>query len=124
MAITIKKKPVQQVTLFSGTRTASANGVADTGYAGVDAIIFQIAVTAASGTTPSLTTKIQDSIDGVNWNDLTTFTAATAATNETKRVNAPFGDWIRSVSTITGTIPSFTYSVVLQAEARANDRQP
>lgn len=118
MTMIIRERKWAQSVVITGVQTASTNGAGDNGYAGVTNLILQLAVTAASGTTPSLTVKVQDSIDGTNWNDIATFTAATGVTAEVKRVAAPIGNTIRAVSTITGTTPSFTFSVLAQAEGR------
>ena len=72
-----------------------------------------VVVTAASGTTPSMTVKLQDSPDGVNFSD--TGAASVAITGAgTYRISlAQVGPFLRAVSTITGTTPSFTYSIQL-----------
>ena len=81
-------------------------------------------VTAVSGTTPSLTMLIQDSVDGgVNWNTIGTFTAQTAVNRQVIQIaisgvaqSAGFA-WpfnyrkIRCSWTISGTTPSITSSV-------------
>ena len=116
MAISIRRKQVARSSLFSGVSTASANGTADSGFAGLDAMVCQLIVTVVTGTTPSMVVKVQDSTDNTNWNDLATFTAATAATAEVKRVSGPFAEFVRSISTITGTTPSFTYTLTSDVE--------
>lgn len=75
-------------------------------------IACHLTVTAVSGTSPSMTVKFQDSGDGINWVDIPSgaFTAATT-TGAQRLVLSTVGRMIRTVSTITGTAPSFTYSV-------------
>lgn len=69
-----------------------------------------LSVTAASGTTPSLTARIETSEDGTTWRTALTFTAATGAT--TQRLSTSGLDrFIRAAWTITGTTPSLTFSV-------------
>lgn len=68
-------------------------------------------VTAASGTTPSMTAKIQHSADNITFADLITFTAATAALAETKEATGTVNRYLRATWTITGTTPSFTFVV-------------
>lgn len=70
-------------------------------------------VSAASGTTPTLDVVIQDSLDGVVWTTLSTFTQKTAVSKEVIRVTTPFHDRIRATYTIAGTTPSFTASLKL-----------
>ena len=118
MVMSIRERKWGQSVIVSGVQTASTNGVGDNGYAGVQNIILQLAVTAFSGTTPSMVVNVQDSIDGTNWNNIATFTAATGVTAQVIRVPGPIGNTIRAISTITGTTPSFTFSVVVQAEGR------
>lgn len=68
-------------------------------------------VTAVAGTTPSITVKIQDSADGTTFADILTFTAATARTSERKTMTGTVRRHIRVIWTITGTSPSFTFTV-------------
>lgn len=114
----LKRKSWAQSVIATGVQTTSTNGTPDTGYAGIDNLILQLVVSAASGTTPTLNLVVQDSIDGATWNTIATFTQATTTTNEVKRVAGPFGNAIRAVSTIAGTTPSFTFTLTAQAEAK------
>lgn len=66
--------------------------------------------TTVSGTTPSLTGKVQHSTDDSVWVDLITFTAATAATSERKTVTGTVNRYVRGQWTISGTTPSFTFT--------------
>lgn len=54
---------------------------------------------------------VEDSVDGVNWNQVAAFGAKTAVSREALRINVPFADRIRVSWTITGTTPSFTFAV-------------
>lgn len=69
-------------------------------------------VTAASGTTPSMTVKFQDSPDGTIWTDVATgaFSAVTT-TGASSLVLSNVGPFLRAVETITGTTPSFTFDL-------------
>lgn len=71
-------------------------------------------VTAASGTTPSATVKIQTSFDGSTWRDVASFTAATAATAERKSFPG-IDRYVRAAWTVTGTTPSLTLGVTGEA---------
>jgi hypothetical protein len=63
-------------------------------------------ITAASGTGGTI--KIQHSSDNSTWVDLITFTAATAATSETKTVTGTVNRYLRVASTINSS-SSLTY---------------
>lgn len=76
----------------------------------------QLDVTAASGTSPSLTVLLEDSLDGTNWNTIGTFAAKTAAGREVINVTTPFAETVRASWTVTGTTPSFTFSILAHAE--------
>lgn len=88
-------------------------------YSGVVAYII---VTAVSGTGPSMTVKLQDSIDGANFAD-TGFASAAITATGVYPIRIPAGNLaegaiLQAVSTITGTTPSFTYSIVLAGVKR------
>lgn len=69
----------------------------------------QIHVFSATGTTPSITGKIQHSVDGVTYADLITFDALTAA--GAQRVELPkqttVNPFVKASYTISGTTPKF-----------------
>lgn len=96
----------------SAAQTATGNG------AGVETgeykeALVTLNVTAASGTSPTCTVKLQTSDDGgTTWYDLpnAAFTAATAVTRQAIQVSI-FGNLIRAAWTIGGTTPSFTFTV-------------
>jgi hypothetical protein len=93
----------------SAARTASGNSGAQ------DASGFSVAellldVTAASGTTPSLTVTIEESHDGTTWRTVSAFAAKTAVGTERKSFSIA-GRYYRVSWAITGTTPSFTFSV-------------
>lgn len=71
-------------------------------------------VITATGTTPSLTVKLQHSTDNSVWADLLTFTAATAVTKERLAVSAgtTINRYVRAQWTISGTTPSFKFALV------------
>lgn len=100
-------------TLFSGTSTTTTNHstVQTSAYQGV----AYLNVTAASGTTPTLTVKIQgqDPVSGTWFDTGTAFAQKTTTGNERVAITALPDTTLRAVSTITGTTPSFTYTVTL-----------
>lgn len=72
---------------------------------------FQVnfAVTATSGTTPTLDVRIEESYDGgTNWVTLYEFQRVTANGSYNSPILRASGRHIRYVRTITGTTPSFT----------------
>lgn len=100
--------------------TVTTNGpTAESG--GFSGIVAYLRVSAVSGTSPSMTVKLQDSPDGAsnNWYDIPSgaFTAVTAAGQWRLAVNGPIGEFVRAVATITGTNPSFTTDLQFSASA-------
>ena len=92
----------------SAARSASGNsGQLEADFVAFD---FLVDVTAVAGGTPSLTVSIEESSDGTTWNALVTGAAITAVGTQRLRgvVQRRF---YRVVWTITGTGPSFTFSV-------------
>lgn len=90
-------------------------------YEGMTKIIQEVGT--VTGTTPSLTGKIQTSADGTDgWTDVTgaVFTAVTASTSsQSLGLDTRFvSRYIRYVGTITGTTPSFGLAVEIVAMAR------
>jgi hypothetical protein len=108
----------------SQAETTSGNKVI--GTSGVLGGVFYLSISAASGTSPSMTVKLQhkDPISG-NFVDIVggSFAAKTAAGDDTlvvypavaetanRRVSTVLGDEVNVVWTITGTTPSFTFSI-------------
>lgn len=108
----------------SAARTATGAGSTFCGFAPYTKFAAQLAVSAASGTTPTLDVTWQHSIDGgTTWFTVVAFTQRTAAANELKveaEVEAAtaevYGDCMRIIWTIGGTTPSFTFSSTLVAQ--------
>ncbi|HEX6969860.1 MAG TPA: hypothetical protein VF174_13770 [Micromonosporaceae bacterium] len=95
-----------------GAETATGNSASvDNAESTSGGGVASLHVTAVSGTTPSLTVKVQHSTDNSVWVDLITFTAATAASSERKTVTGTVNRYTRETHTISGTTPSFTYAV-------------
>lgn len=105
-------------TTTTGTGTAG-NGVLDnstTGGATTGGCTAQLHVSTVSGTTPSLTVKIQGSPDGTTWTDIPGMTFAAVTTpNQAQRLVVPNGvsvpAQVRTNWTVSGTSPSFTSMV-------------
>jgi len=96
--------------LENATVTATGDGTArdNTSSTANGGGAFIIA-TSVSGTTPSLTAKIQHSADDVTYADLVTFTALTSAGAEVKEVasGTTVNRYLKVVYTVSGTTPSF-----------------
>lgn len=100
----------QQTVVTSAARTANGNSSSVTGWARQGAVA-KVDVTAASGTTPQLTVTVQDSPDGSTWTTRDTFGVKTGVSNETRTIPSGLDIFQRVAWTITGTTPSFTFSV-------------
>lgn len=107
----------EETVVASAARTTTGSTAAISGYGGADTLRVQLNVTAASGTTPSLTVLVEDTLDGTNWNTIGTFAAKTAAGREVINVTVPFADRLRVSWTITGTTPSFTFDVICVSQS-------
>jgi hypothetical protein len=106
----------------SGAETASTTGTA-VELGDKRTMNIEVAVTAASGTTPTLTVDIEGSHDGLTWYQLARIGSngfrlggvgtapADITTTGTHRATVPAARYVRYKSNIAGTTPSFTYSV-------------
>lgn len=84
------------------TVSSSANGTTvDNTASSANGYRANLHVTAATGTGGTI--KVQHSVDGTTWVDLATFTAATAATSESKAATGTVNRYLRSVATINST---------------------
>lgn len=97
----------------SAARTATGQSAA-LQAGGAPVVNLMLVCTAASGTTPSLTLSVEWSPDGgTTWCTADTadaFTAITTTTKLARRFTAKSNTY-RVVWTISGTTPSFTFSV-------------
>lgn len=107
---------VRTTALASAARTAS--GTTDFGAAPGEhtELLIYIDATAASGTSPSLTVTYQSSPDSVTWFDNTAGGAITAAGKQLIKVPNCAGSFGRISHAVSGTTPSFTFSVVVEAK--------
>lgn len=108
-----------QVLQPSAAQTASGSGAAAQLPLG-DAVGYFVNVTAVSGTSPSMTVKFDLSADGVNWASgaAGTTSAITAAGTYYVASTNP-GVMVRASWAVTGTTPSFTFSVVAVGQTTA-----
>lgn len=72
-------------------------------------------ITAVSGTTPSLTVTVETSADGSSWFSHTAFSAKTATGKDIQKLGN-LGTYLRVSYAISGTTPSFTFSVVVDGK--------
>lgn len=104
------------VLVASLARTATGVSSALPGFNAAKNLVIALAVTAVTGTTPTLDLTIQDTVDGVNWFTIATFNQVTGVTNAVQRVTIPFTDQLRASWVIGGTTPSFTFSVSVYSD--------
>ncbi len=96
-------------------RTATANGAAIdmVDYEGIAVVTLDSA--AGTGTTPTNTVKLQDSPDNVTFTDIpgAAFTQLTtvASVQQLQIDTGTVARFVRAVTTIGGTTPSYTFSV-------------
>lgn len=77
-------------------------------------LLAMLIITAASGTTPTLNVKFQESIDGETWIDIPSAAFAQQTGAATLRLElASRAPYVRAVAAIGGTTPSFTFAVQL-----------
>ena len=96
----------------SAALTASANTAAISNALG-NGFQVNVNVTAATGTTPTLDIRVEESFDGgTNWVTLYEMQRITAAGNYNTPILRASGRHIRYVQTVGGTTPSFTRSVL------------
>ena len=100
------------ILLPEAARTANGQG-SSMNVSQMSELAVFVVVSAAAGTSPSLTAVLQDSPDGDNWADAFTFPAATAAPTVLRAgwqdLKMSVGRFVRLRWTITGTSPSFTF---------------
>lgn len=102
----------------SAARTTSGDGSAVTGWSrSAGLAVVKLDVTAASGTVPQLTVTVQDSPDGTTWTTRDTFGVKTGVSNETRPLPGGMAPNVRASWTISGTTPSFTFSVQVAASS-------
>lgn len=105
-----------ETVVASAARTVSGDSGTLTGWGAAASLRVQLDVTAASGTSPSLTVLVEDTLDGTTWNTVGTFAAKTAVGREVINITSLFSDRLRVRWTISGTTPSFTFAVVAYSE--------
>jgi hypothetical protein len=114
-----RKVTGQQVVVASAARTTTGNSSAFQGWARLGSAAGtpqqRLSITAASGTTPNLVLTLQDSPDGSTWTTRDTFPAQTTTATVTRALPSGLDVYQRYAWTITGTTPSFTFSVQIAA---------
>lgn len=102
----------------SAARTSSGNAVLSGDYYAAEHLRVTLDVTAVSGTTPSLTLAVEKSADGTTWTAADTFPARTTTGAVTRDIYGGGFNRLRVSWTITGTTPSFTFSVTAGVDRR------
>lgn len=108
----------EDVTLLASTTVTATGTSTGIDVGGAPTLRAQVRVTAASGTTPSLTVTVQTSHDNGatdSWR-----TAGTAYSAITSVANSPYqcfvvDRYVRVSYAVSGTTPSLTFSVVGEA---------
>lgn len=101
-----------EVLTASSAKTATGNVDGIQAPPGADYISVEVAISAVSGTTPSMSLTLQWSHDGVTYAGSDTFdffNAMTTAITRVKRFDVK-GPLYRLTWVITGTTPSFTFA--------------
>lgn len=106
----------EDVLVASAARTTSSDSGIIDGYGQAATLRVALNVTAATGTTPNLAVVVEDTLDGTVFFPIATFVAKTATGTEIINVTSPFANRIRVRWTITGTTPSFTFSVTCASQ--------
>jgi len=96
--------------LASAARTATGQSAAVPSEE-FDTVVLELAVTAASGTSPTLNATVETRKAAGTWRSLGAFAQATGVTSERKSFSG-CEDEIRGNYTIAGTGPAFTFSVI------------
>lgn len=98
--------------LFASAAHASSNVGAAVDLGTRDRLLRQtLAVTAASGTTPTLAVRLECSADGATgWRTFASFALTAVAVVEKITAISP-ERWVRAAWTIGGALPSFTFAV-------------
>lgn len=101
--------------LPSAARTATSTAELGGSVNEFDSVDLFIDVTAVTGTSPSMTITYQASPDGgTTYYDGVASTAITAAGRQIVTVSSKLGALARISYAISGTTPSFTFSVIAQ----------
>ncbi len=102
------------------TITTSTNGPAADLLAGDGPCFAVQQVGNVSGSSPSLTGKIQESDNGSSWTDIAgaTFTPVTSAGNYQTITFERSKRYVRYVSTVSGTGPSFAVAVFVSQQKK------
>lgn len=94
--------------------TATGNGASqDNTTSTSNGAVAHLHITAASGSTPSITMIIQHSTNNSTWSTLGSFSAATTTGSQSIQISGTVNRYVRASYTISGSSPSFTTLVAL-----------
>jgi hypothetical protein len=103
------------MTLYSGTVTSNGNS-ADIDVSGVSALEVEVKVTGVSGTSPSLSVYVEGKFETTgDYKTLASQTGITSTGTWFLTINPLVFRYIRVRWTVSGTSPSFTFTVAGQA---------
>ena len=94
----------------SAARTTSGNGSSVDSGSAIVVRGLTVAVTAFSGTSPTLDVRLEHSHDNSSWSTVGSFAQKTGVASETKFFSG-LDKFVRIAWTVGGTTPSFTFSV-------------
>lgn len=103
-------------TMLTGLQQETSSGSAsghDGGASSSNGLIAHLHVVAASGTTPTLDVKVQESPDGSTWADLVTFDQVSDVDGQRKTTSGSVDRHLRVTWTVGGTDPDFTFVVAV-----------
>lgn len=104
------------ITLATASVITATGATANTGLSSdIKQATAFISVSAVSGTAPSATFTLQLSTNGVDWADAASGAAMIAAGTQRIAVASNVGDFARVSYVVTGTTPSFTATITLDA---------
>jgi hypothetical protein len=98
---------------ISGAKTATFQS-AGLELGDQDTIRLDLTTTAVTGTTPSMTVTIETSKDNATWSTVAAFSAVTTVTS-VRKVFSGCDRFVRANCAISGTTPSFTFTVTGEA---------
>lgn len=122
MSDVVKRSDYPKTLVASSARSVTSGNSGAIDMTGVEAANILLDITTHTGTSPTLNVTVETSADsslgtGATWYVLTTFTQKTVVSNQYLNFNRNLGESIRISWTLGGTVPSFTFSAVMDVTA-------
>ena len=114
MTIIVNNDAEEPLLNVMSAKTASGTGPSIDFEDATEAAVL-LEVTVVSGTNPTLDCVIEESVDQNTWSTLATFMQKTAMGTELMKISG-FARFLRVKHTITGTNPSFTFTLKANAK--------